>query len=121
MIVCSCRCGEIYVRKGGETQAREFVLGVAQCGRCRNIMAVSLWDDPRFEDLQWECQFCRPPQINSVNPVTGRVVFVSFGRPGTAMDISETIDAKTVPIPGWRMLSLQPWSKWLAGLEKAAG
>ena len=48
MIVCSCRCGVVYVRKGGETQARELVLGVAHCGRCRNIMAVSLWDDPRF-------------------------------------------------------------------------
>ena len=48
MIVCSCLCGVVYVRKGGETQARELVLGVAHCGRCRNIMAVSLWDDPRF-------------------------------------------------------------------------
>ena len=121
MIVCSCRCGVIYVRTGGETQARKFVLRVAKCRRCRNIITVSLWDDPQFEDLQWECQCCRPPQINSVNPVTGRVVFVSFGRPGTAIDISETIDAKTGPIPGWRMPSLGPWSKWLAGLEKAAG
>lgn len=121
MIVCSCRCGVVYVRKGGETQAREFVLGVAQCGRCRALMVVSLYDDPRFEDLRWDCQTCRPPHIAMVNSVTGRVVFASFGRPGTAMDISETMDNKIGPIPGWRLPSLRPWSKWLAGLESAAG